>query len=256
MKSLLSKIKHTFFYLFKYGGKKIKYFNVNKKPLTLILKIFGFEIINIDGFYSQEGQDAIILNYFGKALQNVKKGLFVDVGANHPTKFNNSYFFEEKFGFKTIAVEPIAKYKSLWGELRSNVEFHNVAVSTANTTLSFTILDGDNGEDMFSSIMDNTKKLPGKTKEISVKAMPLSEIIGVRDFDFCILSIDIEGAELLALESIDFKVFSPNIIIIENNEDVWGVDEIRNFIAKKGYSYFGRIHHLDDIFFRIDNTTL
>ena len=60
------------------------------------MKILGFKILNFEGFHSQEGQDAIIFNYFGEVLQNVKKGLFVDVGANHPTKFNNSYFFEEK----------------------------------------------------------------------------------------------------------------------------------------------------------------
>ena len=51
--------------------------------------------------YSQEGEDMVLERIFaGK-----KGGFYVDVGAHHPRRFSNTYFFYRK-GWKGINIEP------------------------------------------------------------------------------------------------------------------------------------------------------
>ena len=55
--------------------------------------IINFRNNYFDGYsvksYSQEGEDIILRNLFG----NRKDGFYVDVGAHHPMRFSNTYFF-------------------------------------------------------------------------------------------------------------------------------------------------------------------
>ena len=51
--------------------------------------------------YAQEGEDLIINRMiYGK----IDQGFFVDVGAHHPKRFSNTYFFYKK-GWKGISIE-------------------------------------------------------------------------------------------------------------------------------------------------------
>ena len=50
--------------------------------------------------YSQNGED-LILNRF---LENKEKGFFIDVGAHHPIRFSNTYFFYKK-GWSGINID-------------------------------------------------------------------------------------------------------------------------------------------------------
>ena len=53
--------------------------------------------------YAQEGEDLILYRMiYGK----IDKGFYVDVGAHHPKRFSNTYFFYRK-GWRGINVEPM-----------------------------------------------------------------------------------------------------------------------------------------------------
>lgn len=254
MKKFLKKALDSVKFISHHNAKNIYLFNVQNSLYVFILKLVGFKLRYFNGFYSENGQDIIILNYFSKNIQNAESRLFVDVGANHPIKYNNSYFFEKYLDFSTIAVEPLSKYKALWEEMRTKAEFHNTAISPTRDMITFTVFDGENNEDMFSGISVSAGKLQGKSTTISVPSVPLSELVGSRSSEFSILSIDVEGAELDVLSTIDFEEFTPTIILVENNEGLWGNEEVRKFIMSKGYIYFGRIWSLDDIFHKTNTS--
>jgi hypothetical protein len=59
----------------------------------------------LDGYatksYSQEGEDMILNRIFEGKCQ----GFYVDIGAHHPRRFSNTYFFY-KHGWTGINVEP------------------------------------------------------------------------------------------------------------------------------------------------------
>jgi len=49
------------------------------------------------------------------------------------------------------------------------------------------------------------------------------------------LSIDVEGAEIAVLESIDFNKYSFDLITIENN---LSIKKLKNYMSSKGYKIF------------------
>src|SRR5882762_720677 len=51
---------------------------------------------------SQYGEDLILWDYF----KGKPDGLFIEIGANHPTALNNTWLFEQR-GWRGILVEPL-----------------------------------------------------------------------------------------------------------------------------------------------------
>ena len=51
--------------------------------------------------YSQEGEDMVLYRIFEKQ----KSGFYVDIGAYHPKRFSNTYFFYKR-GWRGINIEP------------------------------------------------------------------------------------------------------------------------------------------------------
>jgi hypothetical protein len=51
--------------------------------------------------YSQEGEDMILRRIF----EGQEKGFYVDVGAHHPRRFSNTYYFY-KLGWAGVNLEP------------------------------------------------------------------------------------------------------------------------------------------------------
>jgi hypothetical protein len=53
------------------------------------------------------------------------------------------------------------------------------------------------------------------------------------------MSIDVEGAEMSILKTIDFNKYSFGLITVENNEETQGDGErLKEFMAEKGYKVF------------------
>jgi len=59
---------------------------IKKKAVVMMYDLFdGYALKS----YSQEGEDMILRRLF----ENQERGLYVDIGAYHPKKFSNTYFF-------------------------------------------------------------------------------------------------------------------------------------------------------------------
>jgi hypothetical protein len=73
----------------------------------------------------------------------------------------------------------------------------------------------------------------GSKKEVEVDCYLLGDLLeknSIKKIDFC--SIDVEGAELDILKTIDFKNYDFEIFAIENNT---GNSTIKQFMEQKGY---------------------
>ena len=67
-------------------------------------------------FNSELGQDKFVLNI----LNFKKNGYFIELGSNHPIKFNNTYLLEKKYNWKGIMVEYEDTYLDLYKIYRKN----------------------------------------------------------------------------------------------------------------------------------------
>ncbi len=63
-----------------------------------------------------------------------------------------------------------------------------------------------------------------------------------------LISIDVEGAELQVLNSIDFEKTNISVFLIENN---YGLEKETEFLLNKGYYLFGNVQW-DSIFIKND----
>ena len=64
--------------------------------------------------------------------------------------------------------------------------------------------------------------------------------------DIDLISIDVEGAELKVLESIDFDKVNINCFLIENN---YGLQKETEFLSSKGYTLHSNIQW-DSVFIK------
>ena len=198
--------------------------------------------------FSQEGQDLLMEKYFNRLFTT--DDVIFDIGCNHPLKYSNSAFFDFKYQCKVFAIDPVSSFKSEWKKLRPNTNYLNLAVSSSQSSIQFNVVLEDT---MFSSSSElSIKKYRESIKIMDVPSKSLSAIcseFGIQRIK--ILFIDVEGMEFDVLKSLDFSKIIVDSICLENNSfDLYGDDEIRNYLKENNFKFVSRIGHLDDIFVR------
>jgi FkbM family methyltransferase len=204
--------------------------------------------------WSQEGQDFIVYNNFFKGK---KKGVFCDIGGNHPLTINNTKYFEE-LGWKGYVFEPLPQMKKMWRKHRPDAKLFPFALSDNEGEVIFSVVKNETGwEDMLSFVKE-TRDIEYKYEamDIVVQTRILKNVCeeeGITHIDY--MSIDVEGHELNVLKGIDFDKVRVNVLTIENNSEpnrVNGDNRIRNIMIKNNYIFWGRIVEMDDIYVHRD----
>ncbi|MCH2175310.1 MAG: FkbM family methyltransferase, partial [Lentisphaeria bacterium] len=169
---------------------------------------------------SQVGQDIWV---FGEVFNEKKEGFFLDVGAHDGIELSNTYLLEKRYNWDGICIEanPIS-YGSL-NEVRS-VNCIQVCIGNEGEQVSFSanglfggIVGLDNKEDP-NSIMVNTRSLANILKENNAP--------NIIDY----LSIDIEGAEDLALLNFPYDTYTFLCLTIERPSQ-----NLRECLKNNGY---------------------
>lgn len=195
-------------------------------------------------FTSQFHQDWILYSAIFRKLQ--KPGIYLDVGAGTFREISNTYFYDICLGWEGICVEPSESFarglmwnrnchleqKCIWNE--TNVELSFVGMGHRAG------IDGYNKASPSESVVKQTMKC--KTVDWVIN----SALYGTH-IDF--MSLDIEGAELQALQGVDWEKVKIDVITIENNNK----DAIE-FLKQKGYVLKLYVHE-DVIFIREDLKT-
>ena len=182
--------------------------------------------------YSMDGEDIEIVKYF----DNKKNGFYVDVGSYHPIERNNTMLLYNK-GWEGINIDISDFSIKLFDQLRSRDINLNLAVSKNEGEIEMYF---QKKLSQLSTIKKEQikKSFQGEVKIKKIISKTLTSILDETKFankkiDF--LDIDVEGADLDVLESLDFEKYSPKLICIEvieeNNED----SDIFNFLRKKDY---------------------
>lgn len=78
--------------------------------------------------YSLEAEDLLIDNIYSAVLKRFKPGFYLDIGAAHPTKHSNTYFFY-KLGWSGVCVEPNPDFHALYNEKRPHDLALNIGLS-------------------------------------------------------------------------------------------------------------------------------
>ena len=158
--------------------------------------------------YSQDDEETLIRAFF----QDRRNGFFVDVGAGDPIRHSTTYYLEHHLGWKGIAIDAIAEYAASYAKKRPGTRFSSFFVGDkSDSTHDFFVSD----ERDFSS-GTGTDPRGGRYQRRAVGTITLDDLLArekVDRIDF--LSMDIEGAEPVALAGLDLKRYPPELACIE-----------------------------------------
>jgi FkbM family methyltransferase len=163
--------------------------------------------------YAQNREDLILY----VLLHDVKKGFYVDVGANDPVIDSVTKFFYDR-GWRGINIEPIHPIYQRIKRNRPRDITLNTAVS--NKPGSLQLREYGMGKHGWSTLSDDIRQEHAGEQDYTDYEVPvktLSEIFSgnkVTDIDF--LKIDVEGFEYEVLSGNDWKHYRPKVIAVEN----------------------------------------
>jgi FkbM family methyltransferase len=202
-------------------------------------------------FHSQYGQDQMIdRELFGGR----RGGVFVDIGAHDGLSFSNSVYFERARGWTGLCIEPIP---DVFAELQKNRSAVCVRACVGRSRGTRAFLRVTGYAEMLSGLADayDPRHLDriraevlgsgGTMATIDVTCERLDALLREHDIPSVdLLSIDVEGAELEVLESVDLRKVRPSVVCIENNyrdRAIW------RFMRRAGYRPYARIRQ-DEIY--------
>jgi FkbM family methyltransferase len=189
--------------------------------------------------FSQEGEDLILARFF----EGQAKGFYVDIGAHHPQRFSNTYYFYLK-GWKGINIDANPNSMNIFNALRPNDINLEVPISEKSEVLTYYEFD-EPALNSFSlslsqqRISDTNYKIVSETK---LKTQTLADILDKylpyeQTIDF--LSIDVEGLDYQVLTSNNWEKYRPKVILVEdlelNSLETINVSKMYLFLEKKGY---------------------
>ena len=182
--------------------------------------------------YSMDGEDVAIFGYF----KNKKNGFYVDVGAYHPIERNNTVILYKQ-GWEGVNIDISSFSIKLFNHLRPRDINLNLAISKNEGDVEMYF---QKKLSQLSTIKKNQaeKSFQGNIKIKKINSKTLTSVLDNSRFKgrkIDLLDIDVEGADIDVLESLDFGRYSPEIICVEviekNNED----SHIFNFLREKDY---------------------
>ena len=197
----------------------------------------------IKNSYSQCGED-IIIKFIFDTLE-IKNFSWIDIGANHPYKFNNTALFYT-MGQRGINIEPDPEIFNMLNKNRNKDKNLNIGIGKEKGTKHFYIMSS-NTLNTFSK--DEAEKY--EAAGYKIENMLKVEIASINDIvrNFCnnkfpeLLSIDVEGFEEVILRDIRYDTNTPLVICIETisfSENGQGVknSDLINFLKQEGYLYY------------------
>jgi FkbM family methyltransferase len=174
----------------------------------------NYKLIKNSESFSQEGEDKFLLEYFKDRIN----GFYIDVGAFHPYRINNTYLLYKK-GFRGINIDISA----------TSIDFFNIA---RPDDINLNVGASDRFEEKFffskknlsfhntlsKSLAESDMQTEPFKKKYSISCKPLDEIIEETKFsnkiiDF--LNIDAEGYDYQVLLGLNLKRYNPEVICIE-----------------------------------------
>lgn len=194
-------------------------------------------------YYAQNREDLILQSFF----PDVKKGIYVDVGAFDPDYDSVTKLFYMQ-GWHGVNIEPQPERYKLFQQKRKRDANVNVGIATKESTLTLRAYKSG-GLATFSEKVKHEYELTPDAdteeyEEITVPVRPLNKILAeqkVTHIDF--MKVDVEGFEYEVLASNDWMRYRPEVICIEANhiEHDWRPilkEQDYEFIFDDGLNYY------------------
>jgi FkbM family methyltransferase len=162
--------------------------------------------------YSISNVDLVLERLF----KDINQGVYIDVGCNHPIKYNNTYLLHKK-GWCGINVDADNSSIKLFNIFRKKDYNVNCVLSDKEEIKDFYFYHERSAINTLSKELVNSRKTkPAKT--IKIKSKTLNQILENSPFNLNkinLLSIDIENHEYEVLKNFNFSKYKIDVIVTE-----------------------------------------
>ncbi len=160
--------------------------------------------------YSSNGVD-LLVNYLFK---DHKKGVYVDVGAQHPISNNNTFLLFER-GWSGVNIDLDKENINLFNISRPKDFNLNYAISSNEGRKKLFFYHDKSPVNTLDEEVSKYQK--AKVKEIKeIDVLPLNKALSFTNYEkINLLNIDVEGHELEVLKGLNFDKYKPEVIVVE-----------------------------------------
>jgi hypothetical protein len=220
---------------------------IYKKIIYLYNIIISLKYIKFS--YSQEGEDLILK----RVLSDKDDGFFIDIGAHHPKRFSNTYLFYLK-GWNGINIDPNIGIMKVFNYSRPRDINIEIGISKNEDNLLYYQFN----EPALNTFDKNEAEIKSKnnadiykiTNIIKVKTLPLSVILDKylkKNIIIDFMTIDVEGFDLVVLQSNNWSLYRPKILLVEelrtNIDNIYKESEINSFLKSHNYILYYRTYN-------------
>lgn len=209
--------------------------------------ILGSADFNLDNIYfSQEGEDIIL----SKLFFDKKNGFYVDIGAHHPIKLSNTYKYYLQ-GWSGINIDALPGSMKLFQEKRARDINIEIGIAHEERELPFYVFQQAtlNTFDAATAQQHVAQHGAAIVATMPVKTAPLAKVLDIylplgQQIDF--MSIDVEGLDLIVLQSNNWDKYRPKVILVEYigaDVELLLNTEMHLFLSEKGYRIMSKTFH-------------
>jgi FkbM family methyltransferase len=191
---------------------------------------------------------------------NYKNGFFVEIGANDGITQSNTLYYERKYNWRGILIEPSPNNYLLCKQYRGkqNKIFCNACVGfdykrkyvdmvysnlmTISQGLELNLESRDKHLETSKYHLKEHEDIfeYGAVAATLTKILTISNASNLMDF----LSLDVEGAEMEVLKGLDFSTYNFKYILVEH----YNFDILSDFMKDKGYKFVEKLSYHDYLF--------
>lgn len=199
--------------------------------------------------WSQYGQDRYIDNLF----KNKKNGFFVEIGAYDGEKFSNTLFLEKERDWDGLLIEANPHTYAILRDRDRKCTSINACVSNTLPTMTFIVSGSTTSaketmttrfrkrveHDVATYGKSGDKRWQKSGEEVTIQCQSFGSMmkqLGRKHVDY--FSLDVEGAEMVILESIPFEHITIGVFTIEVDQNK---DKIDLFMKSKGYTLYKKL---------------
>ena len=153
--------------------------------------------------------------FFDQYVHNTK-GFYVEAGANHYRILSSTYFFDKCLGWDGLCVEPQVQYHQDIEQYRS-CKLVKECLSTEKTDMMIGGMPKHRGGGMFVKPIPENGIIPENWDKVECE--PLDAMLQKEErTKVDLMVLDVEGAEMMLLETINWDKLSFGALLIENNK--------------------------------------
>jgi hypothetical protein len=190
--------------------------------------------------YSFNGEDRIVAKYLPEV-----GGKYLDIGSGHPRLGSNTFLFYKR-GWSGITIDPQKRHHILHSIKRRRDKQVLACISVRSESKDSSIFYRYSADDYSTTSKSRYLDLlsqgimPVTIREVTAITVGELDLTATPSEAF-FLDIDIEGSEFEVLQSIDWKVFKPRVIAVEEwKSPLYAHTEIRGYLEDLGYKLESR----------------